>query len=327
VTSIDNELHPRSVRYAERAVCHDAIQKILVVVDPTATLHPCVEKAARLAASFGSTLELFVCDVDQGVPESWAGGTTLAQYRGLMRERRWAMLESLAAPLRERGIHVRTDSEWHVPLEEGILRHAIHTKADLVVKDTHRHAPASHMPDVQTDWLLIRQLPMPLLLVRPTPWAAHPKIAVSVDPCKVAERPIELDDSLVSLGCSIGRALTGEVELLHALQPLPHLPGEKPTAEAIRAAHEAQHKAVAHVAERASIGQAGVKFLERRIPEGIVDLVGEERPAVLIMGVAARQRFQQGAASTASQVLERTACDLLIVKPTGFISPALVTDG
>ncbi|MEP7242074.1 MAG: hypothetical protein ABI885_00150 [Gammaproteobacteria bacterium] len=71
------ELHPRSIRYVERAFGHDAIQKILVVVDPTVTAHSCVQKAARLAASYGSALELFVCDVGQDVPESWAGGTTI----------------------------------------------------------------------------------------------------------------------------------------------------------------------------------------------------------------------------------------------------------
>ncbi|MEP7242073.1 MAG: hypothetical protein ABI885_00145 [Gammaproteobacteria bacterium] len=49
------------------------------------------------------------------------------------------------------------------------------------------------------------------------------------------------------------------------------------------------------------------------------------KPAVLVMGVAARQRFS-GSASTASQVLEQTDCDLLVGKPAGFISPVLVTN-
>jgi hypothetical protein len=32
------------------------------------------------------------------------------------------------------------------------------------------------------------------------------------------------------------------------------------------------------------------------------------------------------ASGTAAQILERIRCDLLIVKPPGFISPLLVTD-
>lgn len=88
------------------------IENILVVVDPTATSHPCVDKAARIAQGFGSTLELFIGDVEQG------GGSTFLDYRKNLRERRLATLETLAAPLRARGIHVRTESQWHVPLEQ-----------------------------------------------------------------------------------------------------------------------------------------------------------------------------------------------------------------
>jgi nucleotide-binding universal stress UspA family protein len=207
-------LNPRSIRFAERAEGHDVIERILVVVDPTAVSHPCIEKAARLAGAFGSSIELYICDVDQDVPESWAGGSTLAQYRGLIRERRIQMLEELAAPLRARGIHVSTESEWHSPLEQGVVEHAIRTRAGLVVKDTHPHGPASHMPTVQTDWALLRQLPMPLLLVRSGAWGTHPVIAASVDPCHAAERPVELDLALVALGSSIKQALSGSLTLV-----------------------------------------------------------------------------------------------------------------
>ena len=87
------------------------IENILVIVDPTAASHPCIEKAARIALGFGSTLDLFICDVEQG------GGAAFADYRQKLRERRLSMLEALAAPLRAQGIHVKTDSQWHVPLE------------------------------------------------------------------------------------------------------------------------------------------------------------------------------------------------------------------
>jgi universal stress protein E len=65
-------------------------------------------------------------------------------------------------------------------------------------------------------------------------------------------------------------------------------------------------------------------FVEGNVPEGIVQLVQRMRPSILVMGVAARQRLQVGAVSTASQVLEQTDCDLLAVKPAGFVSPVLV---
>jgi universal stress protein E len=289
-------------------------------------VHPCIEKAARLAESFGSTLDLYICDVEQEVPDNLAGGTTLAQYRAMARERRIALLEKLAEPLRARGLFVRTDSNWHFPLEAGVVQHAIKSDADLVVKDTHRHPVVPHLSGAETDWVLIRHLPMPLLLVRPTPWSEAPTIAVSVDPGHVAERPAQLDSSLVSLGRSIGQAVSGQLQIVHALEGPAHLPGEPVSADKRRHALDQQRAAVHEIARCAHVADNAVRFAERSIPDGIVDLVREAHPAILVMGVAARQRYPGSAASTASQVLEQTDCDLLVLKPLGFVSPALVRD-
>jgi universal stress protein E len=321
-----NDPHPRSVRFADRAHCRDVFEKILVVVDPTAVRHPSVEKAARLAASCGSSLELYICDVDQSVPENWAGGTTLAQYRGVLREQRLAMLESLAAPIRARGVHVTVATEWFVPLEQGVVQHAIRSRADLVVKDTHRHAPALHMPVAQTDWIIIRHLPMPLLLVRPGEWPVRPLVSACVDPCHVAERPAQLDESLVDVSASVSRALAGEVSVLHSLQIPPHLPGDEPASKDVELAYEKQRAAVSSLAHRADLAGGALRFESGSFPESLIRLVKREKPDLLVMGVAARQRFQHGASSTASQVLEQTDCDLLVMKPTGFVSPALITN-
>ena len=235
------------------------------------------------------------------------------------------MLETLAAPLRERGIHVKTESQWQVPLEQGIVEHAIRTRADLVIKDTHRHRPESHMPSVQTDWVLIRQLPMPLLLVRPIPWGSHPLIAAAIDPAHVADRPPELDRSLHYIGSQLSEVLVGNLVLLHVLEPAPHLPGQVLSVQEHAAHRERQRAQVNKFLSDAPLETRESRFVEGNVPESIVQAVQTMRPAILAMGVAARQRLQIGSVSTASQVLEQTECDLLLVKPAGFVSPALVT--
>src|SRR5690349_14964097 len=99
-------LHPHAVRYAERNVAHTPLRKIMVVVDPAALSHACIEKAARIALAFGSSLEIFCCIRPSDLPETWAGGTTLAAYRGVLRERQVGALDALAKPLRARGLAV-----------------------------------------------------------------------------------------------------------------------------------------------------------------------------------------------------------------------------
>jgi universal stress protein E len=311
-------IHPDALRYAERAVGHNVIQKILVVVDPAAQVHACIEKASRLAMSFGSTIELFVCDVDQAVPDNVAGSTTTAQFRGLMREGRVAALETLAAPLRSRGVSVTTTSSWHPQLDVGIVQHAIRSSADLVVKDASVTAA--------TEGDLIQQIPMPLLLVRPGEWPKHLRISVSVDPCHLADRPVALDEAIIAMGSCLGRALAGDVQILHVLESPPHLPGEPITAQARDEARAHQRSAVERLADRICVDHAAVAYIEKGVPEGIVELVELSQPNILVIGSAGRPRFRQRAASTSSQVLTHVNCDVLVMKPCGFVSPVLITD-
>jgi universal stress protein E len=63
-----------------------AEQRVLVVVDPTASFHPAIERAAWLARSAPSILELFICD----------HASQLADARGALLARHKARLEQLA---------------------------------------------------------------------------------------------------------------------------------------------------------------------------------------------------------------------------------------
>jgi universal stress protein E len=315
---------PQALRYAEHDRSRAVIRKILVVVDPTTREQAALEKAVRIATSCGASLELYICDVEQSIPESWTGGARAEEFRGLMRERHLQELEFLARPLRKRGLDVSTVAEWHPPLEEGIGHHVIRTAPDLVIKETHWHAAMPRVSLTRTDWILIRQIPAPLLLVRRTPWPSAPRVVVSVDPCHPADHPRALDQALIESGRSLANALTAEMEVVHVLQNPPHLPRDTVAPEVKKSYQERAAAAVTQLAERAG---ACVRFANGALDAGIVTLVGQTQPSILVMGAVARPRWVHSAASgTAAQILERISCDLLIVKPPGFVSPLLVTD-
>jgi universal stress protein E len=315
-------LHPHVVRDAERNAAHNPIQKILVVVEPNTTNPHCLEKAARIAAAFGSSIELFVCDVARDMPETWAGGTTLHAYRGIMRERCMADLERLASPLRARGFCVTTESQCKQSLDQAVVERAIRIKADLVIKDAHR----ADTPSMQIDWMLIREVPMPLLIVKPSAWPSHPRVCVAVDPCHPADRSPALNDELIATGRSLERALSGELDIIHTLQAPPHLPGENVPEAMRQKTHAHARAAIEELARRAGVPHEAIHFLPERVPEGILKLIESVGADVVVMGAAARPRFQYSAATTASLVLEQVTCDVLVVKAPGFVSPALSTE-
>lgn len=300
------------------------LRKIMVVVDPTAHAQPALRKALRIAAGCRSSLELYVCDTQQNIPESWAGGARADEYREMMRRRLLEELNRLAEPIKAQGLQVNTVCEWHALLEQGIGHHVIRSRPDLVVKDTHRHEVMAHAMLVRTDWTLIRQVPAPLLLVRDQDWAPAFRIAAAVDPCHPADRPVALDEAIVDYGRILADTLEGSLDVCHVLQSPPHLPGDVVTHEQKAAAHVRTRSLVKALAWRVA---ASTQFTEGATAEGLKRLVHDRLPDVLVMGVAARSRFAQtGPTGTAAQILESLSCDLLVVKPPGFVSPLLVTE-
>lgn len=302
----------------------ELLQKILVVVDPAAHEQVALDKAIRIAECCRSSLELYVCDVEQGPPESWAGASRADEYRELTRQRQLGELRILASSLKARGLEVSTVCEWHAPLEQGIGHHVIRTRPDLVVKEYHRHGALGHGSLSNSDWNLIRQIPVPLLLVQSRPWHPLPRIAVAVDPCHASGRPGSFDQTSMEWGRSLGNKLDAALDAFHVLQTPPHLPGEPVSPEQRARAHALARNAVAQLAKGTD---AAVHFAEGPLAEGLVRLVKARSPDVLVVGAVARPRWIHSAASgTAAQILERIDCDLLVIKPSGFVSPLLVTD-
>jgi universal stress protein E len=302
-----------------------SFRRILVIVDPTTDDQPAVQKAARVAAASGARVELYVCDIQQQVPESWSGPSRSLEYREMRRQRMLEDLQRRAQPYRALGLTIDVACEWHAPLEEGIGHHVIRSRPDLVIKTTHRHPAAPRVKLTRTDWTLIRQVPAPLLLVGPQPWPVQPRVAAAVDAGMEPEHPLTLDTALVDEARDLATALGGAVEVFHVLQAPPHLPGDAVSAEQLENAHASGRLAAERLARRCSAVAA--RFTAGRVVDGLAALAREHGPSVLAMGAVARPRWVHSAASgTAAQMLERVDCDLLVVKPPGFVSPLLITE-
>jgi universal stress protein E len=299
-------------------------RRILVVIDPVAHQQVALEKAVVIAGHCRSSLELYICDEQQDLPESWAGGSRTREYREMRRLQLLDELNALARPLKARGLDVGTACEWHAPLEQGIGYHVIRTAPDLVIKETHRHEPVPRASLSRTDWNLVRQVPAPLLLVRPKPWPASPRVAAAVDPCHPADRPPALDQAVLEKGRLMADVLGGALDVYHALQNIPHLPNEPVPAEQKATALALARDAVGQLARTA---QGVAHFAEGSVIDGLVKLARQHEADVLVVGAVARPHSSNSqAGGTAAQLLERLDCDLLVVKPPGFISPLLVTD-
>jgi universal stress protein E len=305
------------------------LKSLLVVVDPTQPTPRLLAKVWRLADALRPRIEFFVCDTEESAtdpaPGRWTGMSGVGDRREQLRQRRLASLEALAAPFREMGHKVSVDATWAAPLNEGIVRHVLKTNPDLVIKESHSHVPAPRGFATDGDCLLVRDCPAPLLLVKSEYWSKRPRIAAAVDPCRPAERDPKLDHAILDASSTLTTFLGGEREVFHVFEGPAHLPLEKVTREATLASHEK-----ARVAMRALLGKepgvAHLHYLEGDPASKIPEHVAAGGFDVLVMGSVARSRpMESHVGGAAARALEAVKCDVLVIKPDGFVSPMLTT--
>jgi universal stress protein E len=303
------------------------ICNILVIVDPTAQTHPAVARGALLAEKFAARLELFACETKASREARLAAHARNEAKHPFVVDLK-SMLETLAAPLRARGIDVATETNRGDPLHEALLDRVRRTTAELVVKDTHHHSLAQRTFLTNTDWQLIRRCAVPLLLVKPGPWAAAPKLLAAIDPGHANDKPAVLDHCILQHACAFAGKLQGELHAVHAYIP---------TAIAVAAAtaippmiatigpeelareEEAKRKEIAALVSDYGV-RSGNIHVETGGPIFVLPRVAADIGAnMVVLGAIARRGVQRAfVGNTAEDVLEKLPCDALIVKTPDF---------
>lgn len=307
------------------------IRQILVIVDPTAEEHPAIAKAALLAEKFNARVELFVCDTRA------AREVRLLSHVRAHPDKPFpinikALLESLATPLRARGLDVTTETVCADPLHVGLIDRTRRTNADLVVKDTHHHSLAQRTFLTNTDWQLIRRCPVPLLLTKSAPWAASPRVVAALDPTHANDKPKILDHWILEHAALFTQRLAGELHVLHAHLPLtivgaatavspPLIASVTPADLAVD--EQARRKLLTSLVEEYHVAPERT-HLELGGPSQVLPKAAASIHAdVLVMGAIARSGLKRiFVGATAEDVLERLPCDALVVKPPCFTEHA-----
>ena len=303
-------------------------RRLLVVIDPTASAQPALERAAWLAKKLPAALELFVCDYDPNIADARVVDAEVQNHaRSQLLEARRRWLGELAKPLADSGIEVTLDVRWDYPLYEGILRKAADSRADIVVKDTHYHSVLKRSIFSNTDWSLIRGCSAELLLVKPHAVHTPPRIVASIDPLHERDKPAELDHKILTAASRLRDALGAELHVFHSFDIAPMLAASSdsmtmPIALPVRELTDSLRKE--HTgAVRALTDAYGVQHERIHVHQGgtrqlLVTLTEQIQADIVVMGAVSRSGLQRlFLGSTAEDVLDKLGCDLLIVKPSG----------
>ena len=295
--------------------------RILAVPDPRADTQPALERAAVLAGAAGAHLDLMACDYEDHLAgKRFGDALEFARAREAISTASLHGLESLAAPLRQSGLSVSCHAVFAHPLHQAIIDMADALKPDLVVKDTHYHAPIMRALFSNTDWELIRLCRHSLLLVKPHEWPRPLPIMAAVDPLHDADEAAALDHAILEHAGAVSRLVDSRVHAVHSYTSV------VPTAVSGYGS-----PAVVDVEQyRQQIGQYHRAAFEQllsdyrvdavRLEEGIarntlVEIACEIEAGLVVVGAASRSGLtRRFIGHTARHMLERLPCDLMIVK-------------
>lgn len=291
-----------------------------------------LRKAAALARAAGATLELFhaITAPDPGAsyPET-ATAAAVQDRRTAIAERCRERLERFARGGALRGVKVTYTASWDYPVHEAIVRRALAARADLVVAAPRPRRLAARLLLRNADWELIRTCPVPLLFVKSTRAYSWPVILAAVDPFHSNAKPADLDSRLIRAARQFARLLHGNVQIFHSYMPLitsATAAGAVDVPVVLSPAAEAAHEEhVAHLVdrlgERERIPKAARHVVMGEVGAELNALVRRTRVSLVVMGAVSRSALARVfIGNTAERVLDRLSCDVLIVKPRGFVS-------
>ncbi len=307
---------------------------MLVVIDPTSdNEQPALRRAEKLASNFpAARITLFLCDynaaLDGGILFDTKG---LEQARASLTSHHEERLEKLARPLRQAGHSVDVQAVWGKRLDRHILRAVQDLKADLVLKTTHHHNPIKRLLLTNTDWQLIRHCEVPLWLVKR---ADDPltDICASVDPLHEADKPAALDLKIIAAARSLSESMKSRMHLVHCYNPLPRtlvfdasiVVDYDSYAGDVRKRHA---EALENLANMNDVAEPSRHLVTGYPEEAIPEFVDKQGINLLVMGAVSRSRLDAALIGhTAERLLDDCPCDVLVIKPEGFVDPSKPRD-
>jgi universal stress protein E len=291
---------------------------MVVIADPFAEDQPALTKAVALSLCSGARLVLFNCfmlpqpvnDVPMGSRKQIIG-SALRQRR----ERMEALIEVTQAR------DAKCIATWDYPAHEAIVRQVLKTKPDLLITASHRHGRLARWLLANTDWELIRQCPCPVWFVRSPEIAPQPSILVAVDPFHAHDKPATLDERLVHTATVVARQFRGRVSLAHACN-IPE------SARSVRSLILTRAKqAVQDLAARHGVDADACEVKAGKAEDLIPATERRDAADLLIMGAVSRSVDSHPViGNTAERVIDRVACDLLVIKPPGSKGRSIAPD-
>ncbi|MGX9416122.1 universal stress protein UspE [Vibrio sp. WJH972] len=303
--------------------------KILVVADINHDEQIALARAMQLAKQSSKishiTLFLTIYDFSYDMTSMLSTDDREAMRRGVIKQRRlW--LEKLAQPYLMENVELEVKVVWHHRPYEAILSELFSGGHDLLIKGTRKHAMLESVIFTPTDWHLLRKCPAPVLLAKHSQGPANANIIASIHVGGESDAHSTLNDKIVERVLNVSERFNAKPYLVTAYPRTPmtisiELPEFDPSAynDAVKAHYT---KSMEELRQQNDIDKEHV-IVEEGLPEEVIpEIVETLDAAMVILGTTGRSGLSAVfIGNTAEHVIDKINCDILALKPEGYISP------
>lgn len=302
-------------------------QKILAIVDPTTEDQKALKRAIELAQKTGASITAFltIYDFSYEMTTMLSSDEREAMRQSVINDRtQW--LKSLLSELDLSGLNVDCNVIWHNRPFEQIIEQVLKNGYDIVIKGTHQHDKLKSVIFTPTDWHILRKCPCPVLLVKEHLWPDNGNIVAALNIGSDEAEHSSLNDKITAEAKQLTQVMKANLHLVNSFPGTPvNIAIEIPEFNASDYNHSMFKHHENAMQEHAKAFNISIEntHIKEGLPEDVIQSVADELDAELvILGTIGRTGLSAALiGNTAEHVIDRLNCDVLALKPDGYISP------
>lgn len=292
------------------------IERILVVADKAKHRQTAVKRAIELGNRTGAHLHIvgFAYSAICEKRDVFDTHQRRAMKKELLRQR----VEDTRAVIRDEGAgapDLDIEPIWEKNIHEWVVDRAHHQHYDLVIKSVHRTHTLVHTP---TDWHLLRECPVPVLLAVRVSWPKRPRILATVDLAHGDRPHTRLNDKVLDAAATFAKVMDAQlhccfvVELSEVLTDLDIFDAAKYRARVV----ELAKPRIDAIRERYDIPKSRFHTPTGKSGKAVNAVADRIKAELVVLGTTARKGvggFVLG--NSAERVLAKAHTDILAIKP------------
>ncbi len=303
----------------------NTIKQILAIIDPTAESQHGLSRSIELAKKSGASITAFmsIYDFSYEMTTMLSGDEREAMRNAVVKDRQLWLDEILQ---HYPDVDINSQVVWHNRTYEAIIDTVIDQQFDLVVKGTHLHDTLKSVIFTPTDWHLIRKCPAPVLLVKEHAWPSQGNILAAVNAVSENQQHLDLNHRIIQDAQFLCELANASLSIVNAYPATPvniaiEIPEFNPSIynESVKKHHiESTHE----LAASHQIAQQNC-VIEEGLPEDVIpDVAKRLNSELVVIGTVGRTGLSAAlVGNTAEHVIDSLDCDVLALKPDGYVSP------